>query len=101
MDVLPVIRDHEAKSATAVLVTDKELQRWLPSDPIAYANWFREQMAIEWLQILEERAIKLSKSIEQVPEWEVKTTLQRVVQVLKAHRDFQFADDPTTGRPRS
>jgi hypothetical protein len=93
MDVLPVIRDHEADSATAVLVTDKGLQRWLPSDPIAYADWFREQMAIEWFKNLEERAVKLSKSIEQVPEWEVKTTLQRVVQVLKAHRDFQFAGD--------
>ena len=93
MDALPVISDHEADSPTAVLVTDKELKVWLPSNPIAYADWFREQMAIEWLQILEERAIKLSKSIEQVPEWEVKTTLQRVVQVLKAHRDFHFADD--------
>jgi hypothetical protein len=34
---------------------------------------------------------KLEEDLE--TEWEVKTTLQRVVQVLKAHRDFHFADD--------
>lgn len=37
---------------------------------------------------------------EQVPDWRVKTTLQRAVQVLKRHRDLQFAKD-RDARPAS
>jgi hypothetical protein len=93
MDVLPAVPDRDARSATAILLTDKELVRWLPSDPIAYATWFRGRMEAEFVQLRSAMALKLSKSIEQVPEWEVKTTLQQLVQVLKAHRDLHFIDN--------
>ena len=32
--------------------------------------------------------------VEDVPAWQVKTTLQRTVQALKRHRDMHFADAP-------
>src|SRR2546423_1570431 len=38
--------------------------------------------------------------VEEVPEWYVKTTLQRTVQALKRHRDLYFADRPEE-RPAS
>jgi hypothetical protein len=38
-------------------------------------------------------AQKHAMSIEDVPEYEVKTPLQRVVQLLKRHRDIHFQDD--------
>jgi hypothetical protein len=50
-------------------------------------------MEVEFLERRAAMALKLAKSIEQVPDWEVKTTLQQLVQVLKAHRDLHFADD--------
>lgn len=93
MDVLPSVPDLDARSDTAILLTDKELKLWLPSDPIAYADWFRSRMEVEFLERRAAMALKLAKSIEQVPDWEVKTTLQQLVQVLKAHRDLHFADD--------
>jgi len=92
MDVLPAIPDPDA-TPTGILLTDKKLTRWLPSDPIAYATWFRAKMATEFLQRKAALATEMRKSIEQVPDWQVKTTLQQLVQVLKVHRDLHFIDD--------
>jgi hypothetical protein len=92
MDVLPAIPNPDAPPS-GILLTDKKLTRWLPSDPISYANWFRERMATELLQRKAALATERRKSIEQVPDWQVKTTLQQLVQVLKVHRDLHFLDD--------
>lgn len=92
MDVLPAIPNPVTKP-TGILLTDKQLTEWLPSDPIAYASWFRERMATEFLQRKTALVAELRKSIEQVPDWQVKTTLQQLVQVLKVHRDLHFLDD--------
>ncbi|HEY1832778.1 MAG TPA: nucleotidyltransferase [Acidimicrobiales bacterium] len=92
MDVLPAIPDPDA-TPTGILLTDKKLTRWLASDPVAYANWFRRQMATEFLQRKAALATEMRKSIEQVPDWQVKTTLQQLVQVLKVHRDLHFRED--------
>jgi len=92
IDVLPAIPDPDA-APTGILLTDKKLTRWLPSDPVAYADWFRQRMATELLQRKTALAAEMRKSIEQVPDWQVKTTLQQLVQVLKVHRDLHFLDD--------
>jgi hypothetical protein len=92
MDVLPAIPDPNA-APTGILLTDKKLTRWLPSDPVAYADWFRQRMATELFQRKTALAAEMRKSIEQVPDWQVKTTLQQLVQVLKVHRDLHFLDD--------
>jgi Adenylyl/Guanylyl and SMODS C-terminal sensor domain len=42
----------------------------------------------------ESLAKSLSLSIEDVPEWQVKTPLQRAIQILKSHRDVRFQGDP-------
>ncbi len=90
LDVLPALPNMEARSDTAIIITDTELVRWQVSNPIAYADWFRDVMAKE----LDDKLIVLSKrmDIEQVPTWQVKTTLQQAVQALKRHRDIYFTD---------
>jgi hypothetical protein len=92
MDVLPAIPDRDA-GGTSILLTDKKLTRWQHSDPIAYADWFREQMKRELLEKKAVLASETRKSIEEIPDWEVKTVLQQLVQVLKVHRDLHFLDD--------
>lgn len=92
MDVLPAVPDQDSRP-TGIWLTDKKLTRWQPSDPIAYANWFRSQMATALKRGRIAKAADLRKSIEEVPEWQVKTTLQQLVQVLKVHRDLHFKDD--------
>lgn len=99
MDALPAIPDPEG-SPTAILLTDRDLRLWQYSDPIGYSNWFRSQMKTEFLREREIIAKAARASVEDVPEWRVKTKLQRMVQVLKRHRDVYFADDPDA-RPAS
>lgn len=98
MDTLPAIPDQDG-SATAILLTDRGLRLWQHSDPIGYADWFRSQME---KQFLRERAIiakAMRANVEDVPEWKVKTTMQRMVQVLKRHRDVHFANDAENRSP--
>ncbi|MCU1701596.1 MAG: nucleotidyltransferase [Mycobacterium sp.] len=91
LDVLPAIPDVEYPS-TGILLTDKQLYRWQHSNPIGYAKWFRtrsEELQKKLITAAEERRI----NVDEVPEWEFRTALQRVVQVLKWHAMLFFADD--------
>jgi Second Messenger Oligonucleotide or Dinucleotide Synthetase domain len=99
MDVLPVIPDLE-NPHTGILLTDKDLRLWQKSDPVAYAEWFYERMRVVAEQKRAAIAEEKRASIEDVPDWQVRTTLQRVVQLLKRHRDIYFGKD-FEGRPTS
>jgi hypothetical protein len=92
MDVLPVIPNVE-QSPNGILLTDTELRLWQFSNPIDYAEWFKEQMTVVLMEARAAYAKRYQMSIEEVPEYEIKTPLQRVVQILKRHRDIYFNDD--------
>lgn len=61
---------------------------WNISNPQGYVRWFQNQMQKSNQGIFESRA-----SIEQVPEYEQKTILQRCIQLLKRHRDNMFEEN--------
>jgi hypothetical protein len=90
LDVLPALPNLSASSHSAIIITDTEVLRWQFSNPIAYAAWFHDVMAKE----LEDKLKVLAKrmDIAQVPDWQMKTTLQQTVQALKRHRDIYFTD---------
>lgn len=90
LDVLPALPDTEARSRTGLIITDTQVRNWQYSNPIGYADWFHARMKKEF----DEALVVLSKrmDIDDVPRWEVKTTLQRAVQSLKRHRDIYFTD---------
>ncbi len=90
LDVLPAIQ-NEDRPPTGILLSDKELKLWQNSNPIAYAEWFKERMAVAFQKKATVLAESLAISIEEVPTWQVKTPLQRCVQILKRHRDIYFA----------
>lgn len=103
MDILPALPDLEAAlpgRAEGILITDKKLHRWLHSNPIGYANWFKERMGQQLIAELEALALREGVSVEQIPIYRVKTTLQKVVQLLKRHRDIYFQENPNN-RPIS
>ena len=93
LDVLPAIPNPGGESGD-ILLTDRELLRWQFSNPIGYSSWFYERMR----PVLQEARAALAKasgaSIEEIPEWRVRTPLQRAVQLLKRHRDVRFQSDP-------
>ena len=99
LDILPSI-PHDERLPNGILLSDKELHLWQKSNPIFYADWFKERMAVVFLKRATFLAESIGASIEDVPEWRVKTPLQRIVQILKRHRDTYFADN-TDNKPVS
>jgi hypothetical protein len=92
MDVLPAIPDDEGRRES-ILITDKELTRWQHSDPKGYAAWFWERMRVVFEEEKRALAKAMQADIEDVPDWKIKTPLQRSVQLLKRHRDVHFQSD--------
>jgi len=103
MDILPAIPDDEINgvareigtnlAGSAILITDRELFNWQRSNPVGFAEWFKERMRGQFNARRMLLAESLRASVEEVPEYKVKTPLQRSIQILKRHRDIVFAND--------
>jgi len=79
----------EAASQTTISITDDRHEGyrhicddWNISNPEGYAKWFEYQMNPQKVRILLEKA-----QVDDVPLFKKKTSLQRVIQILKRHRD--------------
>jgi Second Messenger Oligonucleotide or Dinucleotide Synthetase domain len=88
MDILPACHDPE-QGGTCILVPDRELGEWTPSNPKGYAEWFESRargMAFD----------RLLEKAEPIPQQEAvhrKSALKLSVQLLKRHRDVRFKGD--------
>ena len=98
LDVLPVIPDPNG-GPTAVLLSDRDMLRWQHSNPIGYADWFWGSMGEAVDRELAQLAKALHREVEDIPQWLARTTLQRVVQLLKLHRNKFFHDNPSDRPP--
>lgn len=85
-----------AASQTTVAITDDRHQSfksicddWNISNPEGYAKWFEYRMSPQQTKILFEKA-----QVDDVPLYKKKTPLQRVIQILKRHRDNWSKDNP-------
>ena len=108
VDILPAIPDAEAFklflesggysssnwSDSAIAITDTTLSNysqiapdWSHSNPKGYAEWFRSRMKKRVSAI---RKSLTRRKIDNLPEYKVKTPLQRAIQILKRHRDIWF-----------
>lgn len=85
MDVLPAAHDAAPPS---IRLTDETITGWHYSNPIGYARWFRGRSE-EMTRLLAKEARQAN--VADVPEWRVRSTLQRLVQVLKWHSATHFA----------
>jgi hypothetical protein len=92
LDVLPAIPDIEGDDHD-ILITDTDLRLWQFSNPKAYSKWFFGQMNKALTEARAAMAKSAGVSIEDVPEWRMRTPLQRAVQLLKRHRDVFFKYD--------
>ena len=97
LDILPTIPDTDYPP-TGILLTDKQLFHWQHSNPIGYADWFRIRSEELQLKLAAEARLR-NMNVAEVPIWEVRTTLQRLVQILKWHTMLYFADDPDNRPP--
>lgn len=116
MDIVPGIPAHAGRQQTlfkamesyglgvdlaadvarlAVSITDDRTpnytivsEDWLISNPEGYAQWFESRMRGKGLTLLEKA------QVDAIPIYKRKTPLQRVIQILKRHRDQMFSKDP-------
>lgn len=111
MDILPATKNDfewlvqsgvaSELAQHAIEITDKECETyadytndgWPKSNPVGYGNWFIDQMKVQFTEAKRRKAEMKSVNIESISDFEVKTPLQRAVQILKRHRDFMFGDD--------
>ena len=97
MDLLPSVGGSGVPvvprlGTTAIAITNRTPARtyeWRSSDPKGYAAWFEERKRIRVVSagdIVSERRAH----VEAVPKHMARMPLQRVVQILKRHRDMMF-----------
>jgi len=112
MDVVPAIPDEETKTIllrehlvsedfakTAICITDKETWsqdlEWPRNNPKGYISWFKTRMIVRLNEMhFRVMALENKGKVEDIPEYKVKTPLQRAIQILKRHRDRRFKGDP-------
>jgi hypothetical protein len=114
MDILPAIPEDEGfkqlmyadgvppfLADNAISITDITSNTynsldydWPRSNPKGYADWFHERMKVRFDSLRKSMAESLrAATIDDVPEFRVKTPLQRAIQILKRHRDMMFIND--------
>ena len=105
MDVIPAyaldssikITDHDEKD---------DIYKYIGSNPTGYISWFFGRCAKQRTRLYEQyvkdhKLVVAQADIEDVKRRKVKTPLQRVVQLLKRHRDVMFANDNSGDKPIS
>jgi hypothetical protein len=111
IDIVPAIPDNYGwileqgvpmkYAKHSINITDNELKNydvhsftWPKSNTEGYALWFLDIMKIEADKIrMFLKAELLLESIDDVPEYKIRTPLQRGVQLMKRHRDIMFNSD--------
>lgn len=87
---------HDASDLTVSITDDRDKNydivssHWNISNPEGYAVWFEHQMK----QLIRlDNKLEKAVQVEDIPLYKRKTPLQRVIQILKRHRDIMFASD--------
>ncbi|MES2377471.1 MAG: nucleotidyltransferase [Bacteroidota bacterium] len=110
LDIVPAIPDNydmlvrmgvpERYAKHAIRITDNRhpnyhhyTMEWMGSNPEGYALWFLDIMKIQADQIRSVLSAELKMSMDKIPEYKVRTPLQRGIQLMKRHRDQMFGDD--------
>ena len=115
MDILPAVYDQngyrlllESKLATvnddefytdkAIAITDNTLENypsidinWNKSNPKGYYEWFIAKCKLGYIE--KRLALESAGTIEKIPEEIYNTPLQKVIMLLKRHRDMMFIND--------
>ncbi|MFY9071751.1 nucleotidyltransferase [Aliarcobacter butzleri] len=115
MDILPSVPDEEGfisylnenhisdyshlHTDDAISITDNTLANydsidmyWNKSNPIGYSKWFAVQCNKSKSRIFN-KMISLSENVEELPIFTNKSILQKVIMILKCHRDNMYKEN--------
>ena len=114
LDVLPCVRDDSRWfiglgipsdiTEHAIRITDKKTPEYptgwptngndpTRSNPRGYAMWFKNRMRVRLNEAKVALAMEKRASVEEIEDYQVRTPLQRVIQILKRHRDVRYNGD--------
>jgi hypothetical protein len=110
LDIVPAVPDNymqfvrlgvpEKYAMHAIKITDDRhpqyhtyTSEWMGSNPEGYALWFLEVMKFQADQIRNMLSAELKMSMDKIPEYKIRTPLQRGIQLMKRHRDQMYGDD--------
>lgn len=105
MDVVPAYA-----LATSINITDHDEEEdtytYIGSNPSGYITWFFERCAKQRTRLYEQyikehKKVVAQADVENVKRRKIKTPLQRVIQILKRHRDVMFQNDDSGNKPIS
>ena len=117
IDVLPSVPENidileDTAIATTTRIKENNIVKgynWDSTNPLAYAEWFEninkesyESIELTYKSLLFEGNKHIYASIDDVPKELVKTKLQKIIQLLKRHRDIRFVNSKLkNGKPMS
>lgn len=97
IDILPAVPWNDIDDGN-IAISDKRSDNydditfdWEVSNPKGYSEWFKKQS--DFKTIKESYAKQFYAKIEEIPDYKIKTPLQRIIQLLKRHAEVMFADD--------
>ena len=106
LDVLPAIPDDfgwllalgvpEEWAKNAIRLTDRKTwddSDWPRSNPKGYVSWFMSRMRVRLEEAKRLRATELRMEVEEIQDFDIRTPLQRLIQILKRHRDVRYNGD--------
>lgn len=94
LDLTPSI-DYPPLPPPAVVVPDRPLECWLPSNPLGFRDWFDGRAALAPVASESDRVLAKGGTVAPFPvQTGRRGVLRRVVQLLKRHRDQRFVDTP-------
>lgn len=108
LDILPAIPDSYGMllvpsvpsewAETAICLTDRTIwndpfAEWPKSNPKGYIAWFKDRMRVSLDEAKRAHARQIQAQVEEIETFDVRTPLQRLIQILKRHRDGCFNDD--------
>lgn len=113
MDVVPALPNgHDVKiliessgldasrAGTAIAITDNEqfgyhdvTPDWPRSNPKGYLDWFKARMRVVFEKRRRVLAEAVKASVEDIPDYKVRTPLQSAIMILKRHRDIMYVKD--------
>ena len=108
LDVLPAIPDDygwllalgvpEEWAKNAIRLTDRKTwddsdSEWPRSNPKGYVSWFMSRMRMRREEAKRLRARELRMEVEEIEDFDIRTPHQRLIQILKRHRDVRYNGD--------
>ena len=91
MDVLPSIPNEIADKSIKITNKENGDYKYMVSNPEAYADWFDKLQESERKSLFIRKNQQFSNNVEDLRKFGIRTTLQKTIQLLKRHRDMQYA----------